>query len=108
MMISWPCFFKLEGDDELIYLSSESDLMDECQSLIWSDADVIVDSNGQQFTFTLSKTNAFCFQMKGDLLSLEAVKALIQAHEFSKAEMCLNKIQFRAIDDAIESLSFQQ
>ena len=106
-MINWPCFFKLEGDDELIYLSSESDLMDECQSLIWCDADVIIDSNGQQFTFTLSRTNMFCFQMKGDLLALEAVTALIQAHEFSKAEMCLTKIQFRSIDDAIESLSFQ-
>ena len=81
--------------------------MDECQSLIWCDADVIIDSNGQQFTFTLSKTNMFCFQMKGDLLALEAVTALIQAHEFSKAEMCLTKIQFRSIDDAIESLSFQ-
>ncbi|PSV54190.1 DUF4144 family protein [Photobacterium sp. GB-1] len=105
-MINWPCFFKLEGDDELIYLGSESDLMDECQSLIWSDADVIVDSDGQQFTFALSKNHTFCFQMKGDPLTLEVVTALIQAHEFSKAEMCLTKIQFRAIDDAIESLSF--
>ncbi|EAR53688.1 hypothetical protein SKA34_04135 [Photobacterium sp. SKA34] len=107
-MINWPCFFKLEGDDELIYLRSETELMDECQSLIWCDADVIVDSNGQQFTFSLSKTNTFLFQIKGDLLSLEAVTVLIQAHEFSKAEMCLTKIQFKAIDDAIESLSYHK
>ncbi|EOK5702885.1 DUF4144 family protein, partial [Vibrio vulnificus] len=25
-MISWPCILKLDGDDELVYLASESDL----------------------------------------------------------------------------------
>ncbi|MBN8124865.1 hypothetical protein J0J18_24570, partial [Vibrio vulnificus] len=25
-MISWPCILKLDGDDELVYLVSESDL----------------------------------------------------------------------------------
>ncbi|MBN8124638.1 DUF4144 domain-containing protein, partial [Vibrio vulnificus] len=26
IMISWPCILKLDGDDELVYLVSESDL----------------------------------------------------------------------------------
>ncbi|ELP6772984.1 hypothetical protein QTV42_004481, partial [Vibrio vulnificus] len=34
IMISWPCILKLDGDDELVYLASESDLNRECSNLI--------------------------------------------------------------------------
>ncbi len=29
-MVNWPCILKLDGDDELVYLSSEADLNCEC------------------------------------------------------------------------------
>ncbi|MDW3060416.1 DUF4144 family protein, partial [Vibrio sp. 1978] len=33
-MVNWPCILKLDGDDELVYLSSEADLKCECVDLI--------------------------------------------------------------------------
>ena len=48
-MIQWPCIFKLDGDDELLYLASEASLIAEFESLIWSDDDYLIDSQGQGY-----------------------------------------------------------
>ncbi|GAM63581.1 hypothetical protein JCM19232_2561 [Vibrio ishigakensis] len=45
------------------------------------------------------------FEAEEKHFSLAAVTQLIQEHEFAKAEMCLTKIQFSSIQQAIESLS---
>ncbi|WP_295891815.1 DUF4144 family protein [uncultured Vibrio sp.] len=106
-MISWPCLLKLDGDDELIYLPSKSDFISECADLILSKDDIAIDSQGHQYqlrpngqTIDLASTNT--------IATLDEVVALIQAHEFSQAELCLTKIQFLNISDAIESLAFQR
>ncbi|HAS8335891.1 TPA: hypothetical protein I7699_22765, partial [Vibrio vulnificus] len=46
IMISWPCILKLDGDDELVYLASESDLNRECSNLILCQNDRVIDSVG--------------------------------------------------------------
>jgi hypothetical protein len=48
-MILWPCMLKLEGDDELIYLESQRDFTPECQKLLLSDDDYVVDSVGHTY-----------------------------------------------------------
>ncbi|MCL9773714.1 DUF4144 domain-containing protein [Vibrio methylphosphonaticus] len=106
-MIQWPCVFKLDGDYELMFIGSESMLASELESLIWSDADQLIDSVGQGYIIRESRGH-YAFEASGELLSLTAITQLIQEHEFSKAEMCLTKIQFTSVQEAIQSLAAEQ
>ncbi|MEJ2764835.1 DUF4144 family protein [Photobacterium sp. MCCC 1A19761] len=104
-MIEWPCVFHLEGDDELIYLASEDEFMNESESLIWRENDRIIDSTGQSYSLLSGEAGNIALKPHGHRLTLNEVTALVQAHEFSKAEMCLTKIQFLSISEAISSVS---
>ncbi|UXI03897.1 DUF4144 domain-containing protein [Photobacterium sp. TY1-4] len=104
-MIAWPCVFHLEGDDELIYLASESEFINESESLIWGENDRVIDSAGQSYGLLSGEAGNIELKPCGHRLALSEVTALVQAHEFSKAEMCLTKIQFLSISEAISSVS---
>lgn len=102
-MIQWPCLFKLEGDDELIFLSTELELIKELQALIWSEEDLLIDSCGNQYQ-VVNGSASVQYQPLNIILSLQQVTELIQAHEFSKAEICITKIQFPDVTSAVEAL----
>jgi len=104
-MINYPCIFKLYGDDELIYLSSKDDLASECESLICHEEDYLIDSTGQAYKIHKDDTKEFSFLKVGSPVSTQTLTELIQAHEFSKAEVCLTKIQFKSVIDAINALA---
>lgn len=105
-MIVWPCIFKLDGDSELLYADSESKLVTELEDLIWDDSDRLIDSCGQCF-LVRADVDCYLFEPTDIELTLHEVTLLIQEHEFSKAEVCLTKIQFPSIVEAIKSLSLQ-
>ncbi|MFA0252519.1 DUF4144 family protein, partial [Vibrio sp. 10N.261.45.A4] len=46
-MIQWPCFLKLDGDSELLFIDSKLALEQELEGLIWGSADCLIDSTGQ-------------------------------------------------------------
>ena len=104
-MIQWPCIFKLDGDDELLFLASEASLIAEFESLIWSNDDYLIDSQGQGYKVREAPGGAFAYEPSGNPLSVSQVTDLIQAHEFSKAEVCITKIQFLSVSDAIRALA---
>ena len=103
-MVSWPCLLKLEGDDELIYLNDKQDLISECQELIFSDDDHVIDSSGLSYIIKTS-LNELTLVDNQRIFNLEQVTDLIRSHEFNKAEVCLTKIYFETTSDAIESLN---
>lgn len=102
----WPCIFKLDGDAELLYFASELQLTSELDSLIWDNSDLLIDSNGQRYVVK-QKGKGYAFEPEGVELTLESVTQLIQEHEFAKAEVCLTKIQFPSIQDAIMALAVE-
>ena len=102
-MVSWPCLLKLEGDDELIYLNTKQDLITECTELIFSDDDYVIDSSGVSYIIKLS-LGKLTLANNQSLFNLEQVTDLIRSHEFNKAEVCLTKIYFETILQAIQSL----
>lgn len=106
-MVTWPCVFKLEGVSELVYLESEPHLVAEFEGLIWDESDCLIDSCGCCFVVN-AEDEGYAFEPKGVQLSLSEVVKLVQEHEFSKAEMCLTKIQFSSIVEAIQSLSLEK
>jgi len=101
-MIFWPCVLKLYGDDELIYLGSERDFISECRELILSDDDYVIDSAG--FSYLISEKLELI--KTGRILVVDEVTHLIRANEFKKAELCLTKIHFLTVSDAIKSLLY--
>ncbi|MBA6265465.1 DUF4144 family protein [Colwellia sp. Bg11-12] len=102
-MIFWPCILKLEGDDELIYLSSEQFFNEECTELILSDDDYVIDSTGYCYLIEMI-TDKPVLAKTERVVVVEEVTHLIRAHEFNKAELCLTKIHFLTVSDAINSL----
>ncbi|MGF1702924.1 DUF4144 domain-containing protein [Photobacterium makurazakiensis] len=103
-MILWPCVFKIEGDSELLYLASEAQLNNELDALIWDCSDRLIDSNGNCYVVK-EAGKGYVFEPEGVQLSLDSITHLIQEHEFSKAEVCLTKIQFPSIQKAIIALA---
>lgn len=103
-MIAWPCILKLESDDELIHLSSEHCFIEECKELILSDDDYLVDMRGCTYLID-NATKTLALINKNQNVTVEDMTQLIRAHEFNKAELCLTKIYFSTIADAIESMN---
>ncbi|HBV77399.1 MULTISPECIES: DUF4144 family protein [Vibrio] len=102
-MINWPCMLKLEGDDELIYLNSEKELNGECEGLIWDQEDRVIDSKGFVYSM-MTKNSVIRLQHDQIQISVEDASKLIQSHEFCRAEVCLTKIQFDSVFEAVKSL----
>ena len=104
-MVNFPCVLKLDGDDELIYVNSEHDLLPECTSLIFHDNDRLIDSDGLQYIIQINNNEDLSLLTESKVLTTDEVTKLIQADQFAKAEVCLTKIQFKSVADAIKSLS---
>ncbi|MFT5716539.1 MAG: hypothetical protein ACI9T7_000716 [Oleiphilaceae bacterium] len=102
-MVHWPCILKLDGDDELIYLSSYRDFIAECRELIFCDDDYIIDSTGLSYLIG-SIAGKLALVKTERILDVNEVTHLIRANEFKKAELCLIKINFLTVSDAIKSL----
>ncbi|MFA0380294.1 DUF4144 domain-containing protein [Vibrio sp. 10N.222.54.A3] len=105
-MISWPSLVKLDGDDELIYVASEQDFQVECSDMILGEDDYLIDSEGDSYSLQ-SSSNQLSLAKLADQYSVESVTKLIRNHEFQKAEVCLMKIHFLTIEEAIQSLAFE-
>jgi hypothetical protein len=104
-MVTWPCILKLDGDDELIYLGSECEFIAQCQALILTDDDQVIDSTGLSYVIELRAEKPVLVKTERRLVVNE-VTYLIRANEFKKAELCLTKINFLTVSDAIKSLLY--
>ncbi|EHH2475308.1 hypothetical protein J7X08_004480 [Vibrio vulnificus] len=105
IMISWPCILKLDGDDELVYLASDSDLNRECSNLIMCPNDRVIDSVGNTFSIVINDAEVNLVNEQVQVTAEQASK-LIQSHEFCRSEVCLTKIQFESVFDAINCLKY--
>ncbi|MDX2371001.1 MAG: DUF4144 family protein [Colwellia sp.] len=104
-MIFWPCILKLDGDNELIYLGCEHDFISECQELILTDDDLVIDSTGLSYLIEFRAKKLALVETER-IFVVDEVTHLIRANEFKKAELCLTKINFSTVSDAIKSLHY--
>ncbi|WP_435250406.1 DUF4144 domain-containing protein [Vibrio sp. nBUS_14] len=105
-MISWPSLVKLDGDDELIYVASEKKFQAECSDMILGEDDYLIDSEGDSYSLQ-SSSNQLSLAKRANHYSVESVTKLIRNHEFQKAEVCLMKIHFLTVEEAIQSLALE-
>jgi hypothetical protein len=109
-MVVWPCLLILDGDDELIYLSSELALADEVKELILTNDDLIIDTAGVSYSINFvadSLLSTITLVENKQFFTTEQVTDLIRRHEFSKAQVCLTKIYFTSVKEAISSMAYE-
>lgn len=104
-MVNWPALLKLQGDDELIYLRSHAHFEQECHDMILSEGDHLVDCLGHCFVCR-RQDGRLVLQASGHCYSVSEVCQLIQAHEFAAAQVCVTKIYFATIEQAVKAMAF--
>lgn len=100
--IAWPCLLKLEGDDELLFIASYQAFIHECDELIFTEHDCIIDSEGRSYSIHAVGCGLDFEPQK--TVTLQQITELVQAHEFSHQQVCIIKIQFLKVADAILAL----
>lgn len=103
-VVEWPAILVLEGDDELGFFANRQEFLRyvEEQGDRLTDADRLVDSNG----------NEFCPDYRGQSpgatgrrVALEEVIELVRAHFSQAGQCCVSKYQARSIGEAILDMS---
>ena len=104
MMIHYPAIFKFAGQDELIYIASQSNFEQQyqLQQPYFTPDDLLIDSTGQaymlhQFTQHSSYLPTFSLPELIRQFELPELTALVQAHFFTLAQSCVVKIQAPSI-----------
>ena len=107
MMIHYPAIFKFAGQDELIYIATQSSFEQQyqLQHPYFTPDDLLIDTTGQayllhQFTQHSSSLPVFAKQFEQPELT-----ALVQAHFFALAQSCVVKIQAHSITALFELLA---
>ncbi|WP_417869390.1 DUF4144 family protein [Vibrio furnissii] len=104
-MVNWPALLKLDGDDELLYLASEIQFHHECDDMILGAADHVIDCQGQRYRIHRA-TNTLTLVADHTWYSAAEVSQLIQAHEFAAAQVCVTKIYFPTVEQAVKAMAF--
>ncbi len=102
-MIHWPCILKLAGDDELIFIKNHDAFIADCSDMILQNEDRLIDSQG--ITFSIENTTSSLTLRPTDV-KIDAVQAstLIQEHEFANAQVCIIKMHFTSVAQAIKAI----
>ena len=74
--------------------------------MILGEDDYLIDSEGNSYSLR-SSSDQLSLAKRANQYSVESVTKLIRKHEFQKAEVCLMKIHFLTIEEAIQSLAFE-
>ncbi|CAI3794284.1 DUF4144 domain-containing protein [Rheinheimera sp. MM224] len=117
MMIHYPAIFKFAGQDELIYIASQSSFEQhyQLQQPYFTPDDLLIDATGQAYLLHQLTQHSSCLAA----LSLPALSlpvsakqfeqpeltALVQAHFFALAQSCVVKIQAPSITALFELLA---
>lgn len=102
-MIHWPCILKLAGDDELIFIKNHDAFIADCGDMILQNEDRLIDSQG--ITFSIENTTSSLTLRPTDV-KIDAAQAstLIQEHEFANAQVCIIKMHFTSVAQAIKAI----
>ena len=106
-MIKWPAVIKYNGDDELVYVSSEDEWIRDAASHLYnhSDGDCLIDSSGDIFSLARAQDIIHDPPATGDRISLESFIRLVRIHASNSHRCCIEKINFRNIAEGISLIA---
>lgn len=101
--INWPAVIKFDGDDELIYVSSDKQWLNDAESYLYNHKgnDQLIDSSGHIFSLEHINDDIINPQGTGDRITLQDFIKLVRIHASNAHRCCIEKINFRNIAEGI-------
>lgn len=102
-MISWPAFINVDGDDELTYIASDEQWINntEWSTGEYSAGDVLVDSTGRIHLLNNMVNGRVVPVSTDQVISLNQLVILVQRHAALNNTCCIEKIGFRNIEEGL-------
>ncbi|MEH6473443.1 MAG: DUF4144 family protein [Halopseudomonas sp.] len=105
-MGAWPAILKHLGENELTFISSQSewDCDADLHFFSYEPEDVLIDTNGQIHSLTDRQNNFVQPRENGNKIELEVLNALVKEHASQLGSCCVSKISYPSISDAIKAV----
>lgn len=105
LAIQFPAIIKLYADDELLLINNLSTLQHEphLQAMYFQAQDILVDATGR--IFNIHHTDRLSLLKTGQLMPLDDVIKLVQAHLSQHGTVCISKFSAATIQEAFNCLS---
>lgn len=103
-MINWPAIINYHGDDELVYVASDSEWNNEpdLSAYHYDDKDILIDSTGSVYQLSIIKDGYVEPKSSNDSVSLEHLVTLVKRHAAQQEQCCIEKISFKNINEGIQ------
>jgi hypothetical protein len=102
-MINWPAVIQFDGDDELVFIGSQSEWHNDAESLLYNHGgdDRLIDSSGQIFRLVRNEDGKLSAENSGNTLALDDFIRLVRIHASNSHRCCIEKIHFRDVHEGI-------
>lgn len=102
-MIDWPAVMHFDGDDELVFIGSQSEWHKDAESLLYnySSNDRLIDSSGRVFRLVRDEHGTVKADSSGHSIGLDDFIRLVRIHASNSHRCCIEKIHFRDIHEGI-------
>ena len=102
-MINWPAVINFDGDEELVYIASDSEWRRDAESLLYNHSgdDQLIDSSGRIYKLVHNKDGTIQTDDTGNMIDLDEFVKLVRIHASNSHRCCIEKINFRDIADGI-------
>lgn len=103
-IINWPAILKYHGEDELIYLASETKWNNDADlsAFNYEEDDALIDNNGRVYHLNKSEKGMIHPTSTNDIIPLSQLIKLVQKHAATNGECCIEKIVFKSIAEGIK------
>lgn len=108
--MNYPAIFKLAGQDELIYVATQSDFAEQyqLQQAYLTPEDLLIDATGQAYLLQQFQHQHNHLPAPFRQFTLPELTALVQAHFFALAQTCVIKIQATSVPALLKLLAGKQ
>jgi hypothetical protein len=102
-MINWPAVIHFDGDDELVFIGSQSEWNSDAESLLYnhSSNDRLIDSSGQIFRLVRNEDGKPQAESSNNTIALGDFIRLVRIHASNSHRCCIEKIHFRDVREGI-------
>lgn len=105
-MITWPVIIKLDGDDELGFVSTQADWESELDlgHFLYGALGQMIDSEGSIYDLTRCIDGTALPKPTGDSIELATLTDLVRTHVSQLGHCCVSKLGFYSIAEAVAAV----
>ena len=106
-MINWPAVIKFDGDEELVFIRSNTEWKRDAESLLYNHSgdDQLIDSSGRVYSLVHHEDGSLHTENTGSTVGLTQFVKLVRIHASNSHRCCIEKINFRDIAEGIRLIA---